>query len=124
MAKPVKALLLVEALADLPCSTTAGSDSPGELEASAWKEELSMPAASVPSVTECSIPSSAPVGMDEPYVGSVMGLDSLFSALELLRERWLLPTAAKGLKSRHLILSSQSRQESNQAFQTKESVPL
>lgn len=86
VAKPAKAPLLVEALAVLPCPTSAGSDSPGELEASAWKEELSMPLANVPSVTECSIPSSAFTGVDEPYTGSVTGLDMLFPALELLRE--------------------------------------
>lgn len=88
VAEPVEALLLLEVLAVLPCSTKAGSDCPGELEASAWKEELS----NVPSVTECSILSSARSDGDELNTGSVMELDILSSALELLRERCLLPT--------------------------------
>lgn len=111
VAKPVKPPLLVEVLAVLSCSTNAGSDGPGEMEIPAWKEELSMPLARVPSVTESSILSSAPADVDELYTGSVMGLDILFSAPELLREPWLLPIAGKGLKSRSLILSSQSRQD-------------
>lgn len=121
VAKPVKPLLLVEALAVLPCSSSAGSDGPGELGASAREEELSVPLASVPSVTEGSILSSAPTDMDELYTGSVMALDILSSALELLRERWLLPMAGKGSKSRHLILSPQSRQD---CPNTEESVPV
>lgn len=91
VAKPVKPLLLLETLAVLPCSTSAGSDGSGELEASAWEEELSVPPASVPCVTECSILSSPPAGVDELYTGSVMGLDIFSSAPELLMERWLLP---------------------------------
>lgn len=91
VAKPVKPPLLLEALAILPCSSNAGSDGPGELGAPAWKEELSMPPARVPPVTESSILSSAPADVDELYMGSVMGLDILLSAPELLREPWLLP---------------------------------
>lgn len=102
VARPMKPPLLVEALAVLPCSTSAGSDGPGELGALAWKEELSMPPANVPSVTEGSSLSSAPADVDELYTGSVTGLDIL-SAPELPREGWLLPIAGKGLKSRDLI---------------------
>lgn len=91
VAKPAKPPLLVEALAVLPCPTNAGSDGPGELEASAWKEELSMPLGRVPAVTESSMLSLVPADMGELSMGSVMGLDVLFSAPELLRERWLLP---------------------------------
>lgn len=51
-----------------------------------------MPPASVPSVTGCSVLSLPLADADELYTGSVMGLDVLSSALELRRERWLLPT--------------------------------
>lgn len=45
-----------------------------------------MPPASVPSVTERSVLSPPPADVDELYAGSVMELDILSPALELLRE--------------------------------------